>query len=215
MIPLIAALAAGTAVWLWSGRSLHAASRVREPPLADNRQSDRRRSDCRQSPRHSLLHCGHGAAAADTSAADTMLVLEMLRVTVLQGASLSHACTEVGTVTAGVLGAALAHVGHALDQGIPWREAWSGAQAGNISESTTQALTLMEHTLAPSWEHGASPVQPLASAIERLDQDERAAIEQTAGKLTVRLLLPTGLCFLPAFMFIGVIPAIASFTWQF
>ena len=180
MIPLIAALAAGTAVWLWSGRSLHAASRVREPPLADNRQSDRRRSDCRQSPRHSLLHCGHGAAAADTSAADTMLVLEMLRVTVLQGASLSHACTEVGTVTAGALGAALAHVGHALDQGVPWREAWSGAQASNISESTTQAL-----------------------------------IEQTAGKLTVRLLLPTGLCFLPAFMFIGVIPAIASFTWQF
>lgn len=51
----------------------------------------------------------------------------------------------------------------------------------------------------------------LESAIEQLDRDERAAIERNAAKLSVKLLMPTGLCFLPAFVLVGVIPAIASF----
>lgn len=51
----------------------------------------------------------------------------------------------------------------------------------------------------------------LDSAIEQLDRDERAAIERNAAKLSVKLLMPTGLCFLPAFVLVGVIPAIASF----
>ena len=49
----------------------------------------------------------------------------------------------------------------------------------------------------------------LESAIEQLDRDERAAIERNAAKLSVKLLMPTGLCFLPAFVLVGVIPAIA------
>ena len=51
----------------------------------------------------------------------------------------------------------------------------------------------------------------IESAIEQLDRDERAAIERNAAKLSVKLLMPTGLCFLPAFVLVGVIPAIASF----
>ena len=46
----------------------------------------------------------------------------------------------------------------------------------------------------------------LESAIEQLDRDERAAIERNAAKLSVKLLMPTGLCFLPAFVLVGVIP---------
>ena len=38
-----------------------------------------------------------------------------------------------------------------------------------------------------------------------------SAIERNAAKLSVKLLMPTGLCFLPAFVLVGVIPAIASF----
>ena len=40
---------------------------------------------------------------------------------------------------------------------------------------------------------------------------ERSRIEQSAAKLSIRLLLPTGLCMLPAFVAIGVIPAVMSF----
>ncbi|MBM6699194.1 type II secretion system F family protein [Bifidobacterium pullorum subsp. saeculare] len=191
MLTVLAAGAAAGAVWLWLGRRRHAGSRVREPPLA----------------------AGPGTAASESAppsdVAETMLALEMLRVAVAQGASLSHALDAVGGAVGGELGASLAHASRALDRGVPWHEAWVGAQGG----ATSGVTAVLERTLETSWTHGASPVQPLALAAERLDQDERAAIERTAGKLTVRLLLPTGLCFLPAFVFIGVIPAIASFVW--
>ena len=62
-----------------------------------------------------------------------------------------------------------------------------------------------------SWSSGSSPVNRLATAIEQLDWDERSRIEQSAAKLSIRLLLPTGLCMLPAFVAIGVIPAVMSF----
>lgn len=51
----------------------------------------------------------------------------------------------------------------------------------------------------------------LEPTIEQLDCGGRAATERNAAKLSVKLLMSTGLCFLPAFMLIGVIPAITSF----
>ena len=44
-----------------------------------------------------------------------------------------------------------------------------------------------------------------------MDGSERARIEQRASRLSVRLLLPMGLCLLPAFLLIAVVPTIMSF----
>lgn len=74
------------------------------------------------------------------------------------------------------------------------------------------ALKVLDDALKDSWTRGVSPVGPLESAVEQLDARARASIEQSAQRLSVRLLLPTGLCFLPAFMLIGIIPAIGSFV---
>ena len=49
------------------------------------------------------------------------------------------------------------------------------------------------------------------AAIEQMDGSERARIEQRASRLSVRLLLPMGLCLLPAFLLIAVVPTIMSF----
>ena len=46
----------------------------------------------------------------------------------------------------------------------------------------------------------------MTAAIECVDGAARAGIERRAAKLSVRLLMPTGLCFLPAFICVGVIP---------
>lgn len=75
-----------------------------------------------------------------------------------------------------------------------------------------EALSIINDALTDSWTRGVSPVGPLESAVEQLDARARASIEQSAQRLSVRLLLPTGLCFLPAFMLIGIIPAIGSFV---
>ena len=80
---------------------------------------------------------------------------------------------------------------------------------GNIVEG--ELCAVVRDAFSSSWSSGSSPVNRLATAIEQLDWDERSRIEQSAAKLSIRLLLPTGLCMLPAFVAIGVIPAVMSF----
>ena len=112
------------------------------------------------------------------------LILEMLSVAIRQGASIPRALITVGNIVEGEFGGGLRSAGERLNSGMPWNEAWSS---------------------------GSSPVNRLATAIEQLDWDEQSRIEQSAAKLSIRLLLPTGLCMLPAFVAIGVIPAVMSF----
>jgi hypothetical protein len=50
----------------------------------------------------------------------------------------------------------------------------------------------------------------LELTVQRADRDARHAIEQGAAGLSVRILLPMALCFLPAFVVIGVVPTAMS-----
>lgn len=157
---------------------------------------------------------------ADASARQAQLSLSiaMLRAAIAQGTSLPHALSAVGGVTGGQLGGQLAMVGTSLERGTRWRDAWAPHVRERDTPDAPDAMTakacaLIEDTLEPSWSHGSSPVDRLELAGEQLDRRRRSAIEQAAGQLSVKLLLPTALCFLPAFIFIGVVPAIASFMF--
>ena len=135
------------------------------------------------------------------------LVLEMLIVSIRHGASIPTALHTLGALIAGPFGAGLLRVTSALQRGCTWREAWSLVDG---DERYATAFTQIDLALQDSWRYGQSPVASLRAAIERLRAHQHEDIEQQAARLSVRLLLPTGLCFLPAFIFIGVIPAIAS-----
>lgn len=137
------------------------------------------------------------------------LTLRMLLVAIESGTSIPRALCVVGQSVSGGVGEGLEDAGHALLRGVSWHDAWvvacDDAEAGS-------SLTLIADALRPSWEQGTAPGIRLRAAITQLDAQERSAIEQAASKLSVRLLLPTGLCFLPAFILIGVAPAIVSFA---
>lgn len=135
------------------------------------------------------------------------LVLEMLSVAIRQGTSVPRALIVVGDIASGDFGDGLRLAGERLNAGCSWDEAWATDDDGNAACD----LAVVRDAFASSWSNGASPVNRLEAAIEQLDWDERARIEQSAAKLSVRLLLPTGLCMLPAFVAIGVIPAVMSF----
>lgn len=79
------------------------------------------------------------------------------------------------------------------------------------SDISRQAM-LIANCLEAAWHHGASPMAQLRLAVAEHERAERSAIEQSAARLSIQLLSPTGLCFLPAFILIGIIPAIASFA---
>ena len=76
-------------------------------------------------------------------------------------------------------------------------------------------LAALRRALEPSWKEGSAPLGRLESLAQSALADQEVGIELEASKLGVRLLLPTGLCFLPAFILLGVIPCIAAFAGGF
>ncbi|NEG97074.1 hypothetical protein GFD17_09975 [Bifidobacterium sp. SMB2] len=157
--------------------------------------------------------------------------MEMMAVAIRQGASIPRAMSVIGgvlveregdAVPAAIAGAAasadvasaglgrqMLRVAAALNRGAEWDGAWAApAPEGRHAA----ALQLMKSALEPSWRHGISPLLRIETTIEQIDLDERRSIEESAARLSVRILVPMGLCFLPAFILIGVIPSIAAFA---
>ena len=157
-----------------------------------------------------LMVAGHrvtarmvAAATASRSRVDEALVLDLASAALACGASLP------GTLQA--LGKALeedelAVVGRALLLGADWDEAWETPD----DEAWRQRRTRLEGCLRPGWEDGASPVALLAGTAASLRAGRRAADEEAAERLAVRLVLPLGLCHLPAFIVLGIVPVVAS-----
>ena len=135
------------------------------------------------------------------------LVMGLLTVSLKQGASIPRALDDVGEILDDGLGDSLRTIAAALNRGTNWSAAWSVHDRGPHAK----AIISLGEALESSWRQGVSPLGRLEAAIEQQDTNERSTIEQTAAKLSVQLLMPTGLCFLPAFVFLGIIPSVISF----
>lgn len=131
------------------------------------------------------------------------LILQLISSALSSGAALPKTFIVVGQSIGGTEGAQLNSVGRALLLGAHWDNAW---------ELGPPRLEILHQSLAHSWEFGA----PVAIALERasvLQQQEAGSrARQASARLAVRLVLPLGLCFLPAFVFLGVIPLIVQFA---
>lgn len=190
---VLASIFTAIAMVLWQTRRSHGvAGRLR---ALNHRQRCASRS--LQNPRFEQV-------CADWNPSATLL-LQLIAAVIAQGASIPNALHMIGQSCGGEVGDSLCHAGAALLRGVTWREAWAAVDGA-------QPLELIARTLRASWEDGVSPLPQIDAAIEQLDASERATIEQHASKLSVKLLLPMGLCMLPAFLFIAVIPTIMSFA---
>ncbi|KAB7789946.1 type II secretion system F family protein [Bifidobacterium leontopitheci] len=148
------------------------------------------------------------AADARSGNASITLVLGLLMVSLRGGMSITGSLSSVGQAVGGRLGDGLQAVCDALHGGASWDEAWRSCDFGDRADV---AVTIRD-ALEPSWRHGVSPSMRLSAALQQWDADARGRIEREAAALSVRLLLPTGLCFLPAFVFLGIIPTVATFA---
>lgn len=74
----------------------------------------------------------------------------------------------------------------------------------------------LRQSFGACWSHRGLVVfrrsAPLTTASEQWMEGERTAIEQESASLSVKLLLPTGLCMLPAFVFLGILPSVMAFV---
>ena len=143
--------------------------------------------------------------AAQTQAAATRIevpvLMELIGAALGAGAAVPRGLQATGDAIGGNDGLGLCRVGAALRLGASWSEAWREAPA---------RLQPIAAALRPSWEDGAAPREALRAASSDLRREYRDASRTAAAQLAVRLVLPLGLCLLPAFVLLGLMPILLS-----
>jgi Flp pilus assembly protein TadB len=115
------------------------------------------------------------------------------------GAALEQITEAVPSPLAGELADVTARLRLGVDPVTVWRELARHPQLGGLGRTVSRAV-----------ESGAS----VADAMLRLADDERrrsrAAVESRARAVGVKAALPLGVCLLPAFVLVGVVPLVAG-----
>ena len=136
-------------------------------------------------------------------AADLPLAADLIAAALRAGAPVDRAVGAVADVLGGPLGERLARVGRSLRLGAEPTEAWE--HLAEVSGADRLAAAAVRSSAS-----GAA----LASALTRLADDLRAdravALEVAARRAGVLIVLPLGLCFLPAFILAGLVPVIVA-----
>lgn len=134
-----------------------------------------------------------------TAPVDTALVLELLAAQLRAGLA---PLAALGTLAEALNSRPLHTVCQRLQMGSGWQSAWSGSAAGTFGE--------LQDALAPAYTGGAPSTALLLSLADAHRLSERRAAERAAGKLSVALVVPLGLCSLPAFICLGIVPILIS-----
>jgi pilus assembly protein TadC len=141
-------------------------------------------------------------AAPDQAAqltGDLPVACDLLAVCFTAGTPVGAALTAVGEAVAGPLGDRLTEVGALYRLGAAPRRAWSAAPA---------PLDLLARTVVRAGESGSSVVPALQRLAADLRSSGRNETEAAVRRAGVWVLAPLGLCFLPAFLCLGVVPLV-------
>ncbi|MER5645151.1 type II secretion system F family protein [Streptosporangium sp. NPDC002524] len=133
-------------------------------------------------------------------------------------ADLMVACLRAGQPITGALDVTVEAIGGPLGERLAWVS--GRLRLGAAPESAWQALD-SERSLAPlarAMSRAALSGAPVADVLIRLSDDSRraarAASSAAAQRVGVQVVAPLGLCFLPAFVFLGIIPVVAGLAGE-
>jgi pilus assembly protein TadC len=145
----------------------------------------------------------HVRARHDAVRRDLPHVVALFAATLRAGAAPSDGITLVCAALPGAAADRLAVVAARLSLGLDPVQVWS-------SLADDPQLGRLGRTLARAQQSGA----PVVAAVERLgDELERAAradTEERARAVGVKAAVPLGLCLLPAFVLIGIVPLVVA-----
>ncbi|MGI5189110.1 type II secretion system F family protein [Promicromonospora sp. CA-289599] len=141
------------------------------------------------------------ACGADRPGVDVQVVLELAAAALRSGAGVPRALKATGAAVGGADGVVLTRAGHALVLGAAWERAWTGVSG---------ELAPMVRALRGAWLDGAAPGEALRAAGEEVRHEQRADARTAAARLGVRLVLPLGACYLPAFVLLGLVPVLLA-----
>jgi pilus assembly protein TadC len=142
-----------------------------------------------------------GRARARETAAELPLALDLLAAALAAGVPIAHATEAVAQAAGPRLRDRLKPVAALLRAGAPAAEAWA-------PWSADPALAPVGRAMVRAGQRGSAP----AAAVARLAARQRAAARTEANRAaqtaSVFAVLPLGLCFLPAFVLVGVVPIV-------
>lgn len=140
-------------------------------------------------------------AAADEAARTLPLAADLLAACAAAGAGPREAAEAVGESLGGVIGERLARAAAEIALGCEPYEAWG--QFGEIPGAAGLARCL-ERSCAT----GAPAAEPLARIAEGLRTERSRRATARAQRAQVLISAPVGVCFLPAFLTVGVAPVV-------
>jgi hypothetical protein len=144
------------------------------------------------------------ATSPDEGLADTAMMLELIGAMLDAGAGVGRSLQLVAGCSSAKHALSLRPVVSALAIGADWDTAWrsSAVQSREMLE-LRDALGFAAVTGAPS-----SSI--LYAQAARMRREQFRAAEKRAAALGVRLVIPLGLCSLPAFVCLGVVPVLLA-----
>ena len=150
-----------------------------------------------------------GRVEAPVIRTDAAVLVELAEAALRSGGSIPGTLLALGEAVGGTDGAALARAGSVLVLGGSWDEAWHAPQARQIPHvwrTSDGALRTLAEALEPAWVDGVPAGALLRRAAERVRAGRSRQAREAAARLGVRLVLPLGLCYLPAFVLLGLVP---------
>ncbi|WP_129657403.1 type II secretion system F family protein [Rothia uropygialis] len=161
--------------------------------------------------RSSRLNQGALASARQTAhELSPRVCLELVATILDAGLPLTEA---VGIVARMEGSPALVSAAERLRLGISWDNAWSAAATGRAKDT----VSVFHEVLGFAARTGAPSSALLRARSEQMRRSEHREAEKLAAALGVRLVLPLGLCSLPAFICLGVVPVLIGLiptTWR-
>ena len=156
---------------------------------------------------------GAGAgASADAGSVRTAVpvaeiagVIDLLALTLRGGVGLVEAMEAVATRVGGPLGLHLQTVAAAGRWGVEDAEAW--ASVPSAWQPAARALRMAASA-------GVPPADVLLRAAEEVRRAEQQRLEVATETLGIRIVLPLGLAFLPAFVLTTVVPIVLALARQ-
>ena len=133
---------------------------------------------------------------------------DLLALVLRGGCGVVDGLEQVAAVSDDDVAADLASVAAAVRWGMPWARAWAAVGPG--WSAVGRALVLADSL-------GVAPSDPLARAASDQRRDHAHRLEVGTARLGVRIVLPLGLAFLPAFVLLGLVPlvlALAGELWR-
>ncbi|MBP2412401.1 pilus assembly protein TadC [Arthrobacter stackebrandtii] len=143
------------------------------------------------------------APGMSSGVASVPLLLELLGTALDSGLSIQGALQVVAGVAGNRLRKSLLQVVAGLNIGASWEDSWAGSLVDTDMVQIHDALSFGALT-------GASAAPLLYAQAQHYRTAASRSAQKRAAALGVKLVMPLGLCSLPAFIAVGVVPVVMA-----